>query len=247
MKLKHFHLTEVSSTNDLAKDLLEDNDLVAVTADFQTNGRGRNERTWVGNSGENVYCSIAIRHKVQISFQQVMLFQVLGAMLVVKILRNITNNRHQFKLKYPNDVMAVMPDGNYGKICGVLAEHSFQGEYCSDSIIGIGVNVNQVSFSNVTHNTPTSLKLLGENFESEFVAKAMIDSFMELYHKDLNEVFAEWKQGLNFINKTAVIVGQPEEWIIENLLDDCRVELRQKNSMYKTIIDNGDSIRYALD
>ena len=247
MKIKHFHLTEVSSTNDLAKDLLENNDVVAVTADFQTNGRGRNERTWVGNSGENVYCSIAIKHQQKISYQQVMLFQVLGAMLVAKVLREITENRYQFKLKYPNDVMARMQDGKFCKISGILAEHSFQGEYCNDTVIGIGINVNQTQFSNVTHNIPTSLKLLGENFDSEFVAKTMIDSFMELYRQDLSVIFDDWKQELDFIGKTATIVGQHDEWIIEKLLDDGRVELRLKNSTQKTIIDNGDSIRYALD
>ncbi len=247
MKIKHFHLAEVGSTNDLAKDLLEGNDIVAVTADFQTNGRGRNEKTWIGNCGENVYCSIAIKHQKQISYQNVMLFQVLGAMLTIDVLRKITNGRQIFKLKYPNDVMALMPDGKFGKISGVLAEHSFIGEYCTDTIIGIGVNINQTEFSDVTNNIPISLKLLGENFESEFVAKAMIDTFVKLYDKDLTELFAEWKQELNFIGKTAIIVGQPEECIIEGLLNDGRVELRKKNSMYKTIIDNGDSIRYALD
>ena len=34
MKIKHFHLKEVSSTNDIAKDLLPDNDIVVVTADY---------------------------------------------------------------------------------------------------------------------------------------------------------------------------------------------------------------------
>ena len=52
---------------------------------------------------------------------------------------------------------------------------------------------------------------------------------------------------LNFINKTAIIVGKPGEWKITQLFPDGRVELENLQSNKKTIIDNGDSIRYALD
>ena len=247
MKIKHFHLKEVSSTNDIAKDLLPDNDIVVVTADYQTQGRGRNERTWIGNSGEHVYCSIGINHQSQISYQQVMLYQVMGAMISAKALREITENRHQFRLKYPNDVMVQNSEGKFCKISGVLAEHSFQGEFCVDTIIGIGININQTQFENVTMNTPSSLKLLGENCETEAVIHKMIEIFQKLYSMDLDQLFIEWQQELNFINKTAIIVGKPGEWKITQLFPDGRVELEDLQSNKKTIIDNGDSIRYALD
>ena len=64
---------------------------------------------------------------------------------------------------------------------------------------------------------------------------------------DLDQLFIEWQQELNFINKTAIIVGKPGEWKITQLFPDGRVELENLQSNNKTIIDNGDSIRYALD
>ena len=57
-------------------------------------------------------------------------------------------------IKWPNDIVSVNK-----KLCGILIENSIQKNYIQNSIVGIGINVNQVTFSETIKNI-TSLKNL---------------------------------------------------------------------------------------
>ena len=244
-RLKHYHFESISSTNDLAKSLLKDNDYVVVTADYQTAGRGRNEKSWFGNIKDNVYCSIGINHTEQIKFSQVIIFQAIGALAVKNALSDLTNS-DIFKIKYPNDVLAMFSSNKFGKICGVLAEHSFQGEFCNQTIIGMGVNVLQTSFTDVVDNTPVSLSMLGYDFTPLQVTDYIISSFKNLMDNKLETLFEIWRKELNITNKIARLPNQTDEYIIRELMNDGRLRLENIDSKEELLIDNGDSIRYEI-
>ncbi len=254
--IKKYFFKEVPSTNDIAKELLKSEDLIVAYADYQSKGRGRNENKWFGNSGENIYCSFGIRHKISISIDQVIIFQALGAIIVANALREITseylnsnilNETVNFKIKYPNDVMAEMKNGEFGKICGVLAEHSFQGEECTESIIGIGVNINQTKFSGITANTPTSLKLLlNTEFDSKKIFNSMVDNFMKIRELEYSKLLEIWRKELNFENKIAIIKNKNDKYKIIELLQNGEIKLQNIATNLFEFIDNGDSIRYDL-
>ncbi len=245
--IKKYHFTEIPSTNDSAKELLKDDDLILAYADYQTAGRGRNENKWFGNKRENIYCTFGVRHKRDIPINQVIIYQAIGALIVAEALRKATNNKLLFKVKYPNDVMALMPGGIFGKICGVLAEHTFKGNVCTESIIGIGVNINQTEFHGVTNNIPTSLKLLTDkDFDIDEVLGLMIDSFLRIYDKEYSELFKLWNSELNFVNKSAKIRGKEDNYTILNLEEEGTVKLLNTDTKEIEYIDNGDSIRYDL-
>lgn len=245
--LKKYHFKEIGSTNDAAKELLQSEDLILAYADFQTKGRGRNENKWFGNHGENIYCSFGIRHKREISINQVIIFQAIGALITAKALRETTDNKATFKIKYPNDVMALMTDGNFGKISGVLAEHSFQGSTCTESIVGIGVNINQEQFSGITMNTPTSLKLLlNQEFETKPIIDLMSEHFIQLYNLDYDQLLNVWRNELNFADKAVKVKNRDADYIIIGLQEDGTVQVKNLTTNEVEIIDNGDSIRYDL-
>lgn len=243
--IKHYHFESIGSTNDLAKSLLNEEEFVVVTADYQTSGRGRNEKTWLGNSKDNVYCSIGINHFEEITFSQVIIFQALGAIAVKNALSAVTN-ADIFKIKYPNDVLAIMGNNQFGKISGVLAEHSFQGEFCRQTIIGMGVNVRQTSFPDVKDNTPVSLAMLGYDTSPKIVIDELIKSYLQLQKMNLKDSFNIWKSELNIENKIAKIPGDNNEYIIRKLMNDGRLNLENLNTKEYIIIDNGDSIRYDI-
>ena len=248
MEIYYKKMGTVTSTNDVAAELLKQHDLVAVTANFQTNGRGRNARTWLGNAGENVYCTIGIHHAPhEVPAAEVPIFQILGGLMSGAALRKVSSPEQCFRLKYPNDVMAKMPNGRFGKISGIIAEHSFMGDYCDTTIIGIGINVNQTQFSGVTHNEPTSLALLGEKLQPDEVAEVLVQTFVELYGNPYEAIFDIWRRELNFIGKDAKILGMEGEWEIVELHSNGQVTLRNKHDGHNIIIDNGDSIRYDLN
>jgi BirA family transcriptional regulator, biotin operon repressor / biotin---[acetyl-CoA-carboxylase] ligase len=244
-QLKHYHFESITSTNDMAKSLLDNEDFIVVTADYQTAGRGRNEKSWLGNSKDNVYCSIGFNHYEQIKFSQVIIFQALGAIAVKNALYELTNS-DIFRIKYPNDVLAMADKNSFGKISGVLAEHSFQGEFCNQTIIGMGVNVRQTQFPDVKDNNPISLAMLGYDCIAKHVAEKIIASFQQLNTLDISYLFEIWRKELNIENRIAILANRAEEYIIKELLDDGRLRLENLFTKEELLVDNGDSIRYEI-
>lgn len=245
-----YNFDEITSTNDYAKELLSDEDIICVTAHNQTKGRGRNGKEWYGNYGNNLFISFGIKHTHSYSLEFLSNLQVIGAMAVKQSLEIISNI--SFRLKYPNDVYAF--DGRkYRKISGVLVEHGFSGSDCNHSIVGIGVNINEVNFPEELKENATSLKLLGINVEIEELQRLVIKNFSLLLSLDDHEVYEMWVEDLKIIGKEINIIAgnnfdpnSGNKYIAHELLNDGRLLLINQNNN-KIIIDNGDTIRYNFD
>ena len=63
-----------------------------------------------------------------------------------------------FTVKWPNDIYF-----EDKKVAGVLITNSLEGSFIRDSVVGIGMNVNQVNFSEDLPN-PVSLKMISNKF-----------------------------------------------------------------------------------
>ncbi len=105
MDIEIYNLSEVTSTNDYARELLSQNNLVLVSALNQTEGRGRKGNNWFGSYGKNLYISFGIKHQNTISPNQLASLQAMSALIVKKALRTVTNS-DTFYIKYPNDIYA---------------------------------------------------------------------------------------------------------------------------------------------
>jgi BirA family biotin operon repressor/biotin-[acetyl-CoA-carboxylase] ligase len=160
-----FHLPVVTSTNDYAKELLSTYPYVLVSALHQTAGRGRKSREWIGDYGSNVYMSIATKHSHSLSTEDLSSYMWRGALAVVGALRKASSDV-SFRIKYPNDIQANV-DGQWSKISGILIEHEFHGSVCVNTVVGIGVNVDQTVFPENIGQLCTSLKCLGVSATSE--------------------------------------------------------------------------------
>ena len=121
-----------------------------VSADFQTDGHGRFNRTWHSNKGENLLFSLLVNDKQLI--EKYSALSVCCAVSVFKSLKNIGLN--DLSIKWPNDVYA-----NGKKICGILLEGCSTNGEITDIIIGIGINVNQTQFNGEYKAQPTSIAL----------------------------------------------------------------------------------------
>ena len=240
--MKHFHFDKIESTNDYTRELLGKYSPVAVSAKYQTNGRGRNQNVWYGEYGKNIYLSIGINHAEYIDAEKASLLQAVGCLAVKKLLSDqILDVR--FFIKYPNDVYAEQ-DGVFKKISGVLTEHSFYGSKCHSSIIGIGVNVNQTVFPDDLSKTATSIKKLGYELSVETLTDKLIEYLEEFLYKDDKYIYDKWLNELNLLNKTILLLEDNSEWIVKELCFDGRLLVKNKVSDEQKFIDNGDSIRY---
>ncbi len=243
--MKHYHFNHISSTNDYAKELLKKEDCVVVTADFQTNGRGRKERNWEGDYGTNIYLTYGINHFESPDYNKLVLFQAVGCLAVINSLEAITGS-NIFRLKYPNDIYANQ-DGNYRKISGVLIEHSFLGSECKTSLIGIGININQTYFSDTIKNTATSLKLLNFDIDIQILTSKVIENIRKFIVMDNIELFELWANKLDIESRIIRLEGSDLQWKALKLLDDGRVQLINFENNEERIIDDGDTIRYSFD
>lgn len=259
MNLEIYSFSEVTSTNDYARELLNQHNLVLVSALYQNSGRGRKGNDWFGSYGKNIYLSIGINHKNPQASNHLATIQAMSALIVQKSL-NATTRTNNFIIKYPNDIYA--KDGeDYKKIAGILIEHNFLGLLCVNSIIGIGINVFEDNFPQYLIHNSTSLKMLNlvdtknsllksEN-ALQTLQNSIIENFNFYYDLFINEnaslIFNEWKDELKMIGKDVMILESGKTAKILEILEDCRLRATILENNSEIIIDNGNSIRYKLD
>ncbi|MES2764947.1 MAG: biotin--[acetyl-CoA-carboxylase] ligase [Bacteroidota bacterium] len=237
---KKYNFKEVDSTNDIAKKLVEKNKNVMISAEFQTKGKGRNGKTWIGNKSQNIYVSFGIKTEVGESGDEITKYQMLGSLAVLKALKEIAPEV-KFTLKYPNDIIAENTVLK-GKISGVLCEHEFIGMVCFKTVIGIGINVDQEIFDVLAENTPVSLKLLKVEITKEILLKKLEEN-IEYYLKQSREgIIENWKNELDIIGKKVILKGSEGEWEIRQILSEGRLQAFKNEET--RLVDNGDSIRY---
>lgn len=128
------------------------NDYTVVVTKKQTHGRGQMGSQWISEEGKNLTFSILktfenfkATHQVYLNCAvSLALYDALKELLVPDL-----------RVKWPNDIMS----GN-SKLCGILIENILQGNFINKTIIGIGLNVNQLDFGELQN--VGSLKLLLE-------------------------------------------------------------------------------------
>jgi BirA family biotin operon repressor/biotin-[acetyl-CoA-carboxylase] ligase len=150
----------IGSTNDRARAALAEpnSEGLAVVADQQTAGRGRQGRAWLSPPGVNLMCSIGVRPRIPAS--QAGLLGLATAVAVLDACRPWA----ALEIRWPNDLVA--SDGS--KVAGLLIETALDGEWISSAVLGIGINVNwrRADMPAGIAETATSLQdLAGESID----------------------------------------------------------------------------------
>jgi len=141
------HQEKCVSTNSYAKTLIAKSkplEGTVVITDNQTEGRGQFGNSWVSEAGQNIALSVIVYPKLSAD-RQFYLSKV-ASLACVKALKSITNL--DFEIKWPNDIYY----GNL-KVGGLLIENQLAGDQISNSVIGIGINLNQEAFDNLPQAT----------------------------------------------------------------------------------------------
>ena len=143
----------VNSTNDTAKELISCKSNIngtVIQANHQLKGRGRQNHVWESNPGENLLFSIIITPTSIPPSRQFLINELVSTTLRDFLQIHIPHTT--VKIKWPNDIYIANK-----KIAGILIEHIITGNSITYSIIGIGININQIEFHPSLPN-PTSLK-----------------------------------------------------------------------------------------
>ena len=154
----------VESTNDEARRLIAELDnLSVIAARCQTAGRGQGDHKWHSRPGENLTFSAVLKFGngglAPLAARDALLITE-----TVTLALRLYLERHGVKarIKWPNDIYV-----GDRKICGILIENILHGQDVASSIIGIGLNLNQVDFPSDLPNPVSLSQLTGGRFDVE--------------------------------------------------------------------------------
>ena len=171
-------------------------DQTIVTAEQQTAGRGRFDRTWVSQPG-GLYFSVLLK-PTQTTF-----LANLTQLMALSICQAIEKYGIQPNLKWPNDVQV-----NGKKLCGILSEAIAQEGHVSCLVLGVGINVAQADLSHVGQPA-VSLRELGVEVDKYDLLQTVLDLFFQSYAAVLTEGFAilrpAYKERFPFLGKQIAI------------------------------------------
>lgn len=178
-------LKEIDSTNNFANELISKNKSniqklngTIITSEYQTNGRGQTTNFWASERSKNLLISLILTPDF-INVKDQFILSKFFSLTILSLLQKLGIDA---KIKWPNDIYA----GNL-KLGGILIENTISVNRIHTSVLGLGLNINQTSFSDKLPN-PSSLKLLtGKDFQiSEILEQLCIEletSYLKLSEK----------------------------------------------------------------
>lgn len=186
-------LESVTSTNDYLKNLgnngCESGTLVVSRE--QTKGKGRLGRVWQTKKDDGIAFSFLLRPKILPS--EVSAITPLVGLAVCKAIKSYTNI--DCMIKWPNDIIV----GNK-KLVGILTEMSAEFDGVEYIVAGIGINVDNNSFSEEISYKATSILLeTGKHIDkNEFLAEVIYFIENELIKNDLKLTYTSLEEYKNF-------------------------------------------------
>ena len=174
------HIEETDSTNHWMKENGEGE--MVVVAEYQTAGKGCGSNSWESERGKNLLMSILMHPKHLLAKNQFIITQIVSVALCKTIESLIRpplapptqEGNTDISIKWPNDIYV-----GDRKICGVLIENRLQGQMIKDSIIGIGLNVNQTEFRSDAPNPVSIKQLTGKDTDREELQKVFLEQLNE--------------------------------------------------------------------
>ena len=187
MDFKIIHIEETDSTNRwlmqqgdgsfvTSRDVTKEPSpcCIVVVASYQTAGKGCGSNSWESERGKNLTFSMLIHPEKIPANEQFRITEVVSVALC-ETLETYINNK--VEIKWPNDIYV-----GDRKICGILIENRLQGSVIKDSIIGIGLNVNQRVFLSDAPNPVSLYQITGHETDLDELLNTFLEAFERVSH-----------------------------------------------------------------
>lgn len=194
---------QVPSTN---TELLNESDFykkhgTVLFAEKQTEGKGRKNRIWYSDDQLNLTFSILITEPKYL--QKINILNFVASLALAVSIENLFQLKTE--LKWPNDILI-----DSKKAAGILIESTSKGSNISRLVIGMGLNVNQISFQRKFATEPTSLKKeLGHPVEREKTLAEILNNIEEILNtsnKFPDKILEDWKAKCKMIGERITVL-----------------------------------------
>lgn len=234
---------EIPSSNSF---LMEDNETLkdgtTLLTEYQYTGKGRFNRPWQSNKGQNLTFSIFLTADLEKYNPNHI---NLAASLAVS---SAIENLYQLKtdLKWPNDVLI-----KNKKVSGILIESVSDGSILKKIVLGIGVNVNQTKFVGDFKIQPTSIKFeVRREINRERLLSEILNTFEEYLIQIKNKsklILDEWRNRCRMIGEPVSIdVGSEKKYGTFNDIDENGFMILESGNKIEKITSGDISIKQKI-
>ncbi len=198
-----FYSSRIDSTNTKAKKIAEEGagEGTLVVSESQTSGRGRRGRTWFSPPGQGIYSSLILRPEITPS--QAPKITLLTAVVMAETLLSLTGLK--INIKWPNDILV-----NRGKLAGILTEISADMHAIDYVVVGMGLNVNTMSFPEGLANIATSILIeTGRPYIRVPIIREYLkrfESYYDIFKKDgFATIISRWREIADIIGRSITV------------------------------------------
>lgn len=159
----------LASTNNEAKKNIADYDNLSVIATIeQSAGRGQGTHTWYTTPGKNLTFTIVFNPENLPASEALYLTRI----TTLSLLSYLAARGVRARIKWPNDIWV-----EDKKICGILIENILEGNLVHNSIIGIGLNINESGWPEDLPNPVSLGELTGKSYDIREELEAFYKEF----------------------------------------------------------------------
>lgn len=171
-------IDSLASTNSYLKDLVTDDmeEGTIVVAHKQIAGRGQTGNSWESEAGKNLTFSLLLRP----DFLSIKEYFLLSKAIALGIKDCLDTYSGDISIKWPNDIYY-----RDKKLAGILIENDIMGSTISQSVIGIGININQKVFLSDAPNPVSLIQIIDRETD--------LDSLLYKVHQAISLRYEEIK------------------------------------------------------
>ena len=152
--------TADSTNRELRRRMETLDNLSVIAAVEQTSGRGQGSHSWFSRPGSGLTFSLLLRFPPEGPFAlRATDLLVITELTTLGIRDHLLSRGIVSRIKWPNDIWV-----GGRKICGILIENVLDGGFIRESIVGIGLNVNETYWPDELPNPVSMKQLTGRDY-----------------------------------------------------------------------------------
>lgn len=191
--MKLIKLDAIDSTNEFLKGLSNKQvveNFTVVSAENQTKGKGQMGAVWASEPSKNLIMSVLIKDFLS-DINKIFNLNIAVSLSVIETLESW--NIPKLSIKWPNDIMS-----ENKKIGGILIENSIKSDGTIVSIVGLGLNVNQINFENLPKASSLA-EICNAHFDKEELLLKIIEKLeqnIQLWNQNSDSLWSEYANRL---------------------------------------------------